>query len=226
MSKDDESFRSLRHPISRWYLCPAAHWFAKRLERTRARPNHLTACSLATALAAAALLVWRPDETILPAALALTAWFFDRADGILARLQGSATPFGAWLDANVDEAADVLLHAAAAWAVAQQTGSSVAWIWAAAFFAGKFLFFYSMATESAPNVPLEEQLSPDSSALNRGIRWLYHLPGNADIRLHLLVAAWATGWLIEELAIVAIYYNLRWIVRYALVARRLFHAPR
>jgi hypothetical protein len=36
-----------------------------------------------------------------------------------------------------------------------------------------------------------------------------------------LLAALCTGWLTAELALVALYYNLRWIVRYALVARRL-----
>jgi hypothetical protein len=47
------------------------------------------------------------------------------------------------------------------------------------------------------------------------------LPGNADVRVHLLVLALATGYLGVELALVAVYYNLRWLVRYALVARRL-----
>ena len=38
--------------------------------------------------------------------------------------------------------------------------------------------------------------------------------------LFLLVLALATGWITAELALVAAYYNLRWIARYALVARR------
>ena len=60
-------------------------------------------------------------------------------------------------------------------------------------------------------------LCPDT----RLLRTLYHLPGNADVRIHLLLVALCTGWLTAELALVALYYNLRWIVRYALVARRL-----
>ena len=36
-----------------------------------------------------------------------------------------------------------------------------------------------------------------------------------------LVAALATGCLAAELAWVATYYNVRWMVRYVLVARRL-----
>ena len=44
---------------------------------------------------------------------------------------------------------------------------------------------------------------------------------HADVRVHLLIVALAGGWLVAELALVAGYYNLRWIVRYGLVARRL-----
>ncbi|MFH1922574.1 MAG: hypothetical protein ABIP48_22150, partial [Planctomycetota bacterium] len=53
------------------------------------------------------------------------------------------------------------------------------------------------------------------------LRAAYHLPGNADVRVHLLAVALAGGWLLEELCVVAAYYNLRWIARYVLVARRL-----
>jgi hypothetical protein len=57
------------------------------------------------------------------------------------------------------------------------------------------------------------------------IRRLYHLPGNADVRLHLLVAALATDCLTLELAIVAAYYNMRWIARYLLLGLRMRTAP-
>ena len=50
---------------------------------------------------------------------------------------------------------------------------------------------------------------------------LYHLPANADVRVHLLAGAMACGLLAAELAFVAVYYNFRWLARYALVARRL-----
>jgi hypothetical protein len=53
------------------------------------------------------------------------------------------------------------------------------------------------------------------------LRTLWHLPGNADVRLHLLIVALLGGWLTSELAVVAAYYNLRWIAGYLLVARRL-----
>ena len=59
------------------------------------------------------------------------------------------------------------------------------------------------------------------SRVVRLLRAAYHLPGNADVRVHLLAAALVTGWFSAELAVVAAYYNLRWIARYVLVARRL-----
>jgi hypothetical protein len=52
------------------------------------------------------------------------------------------------------------------------------------------------------------------------MKTLYHLPANADVRAHLLIVAVAAGWLTTELALVAVYYNFRWVARYALLARR------
>jgi hypothetical protein len=49
---------------------------------------------------------------------------------------------------------------------------------------------------------------------------LWHLPADADVRLHLLAVAVACGVVEIELALVAGYYNLRWVARHVLVARR------
>ncbi len=216
-----------RHPLSQWYVCPAAEGLALLLQRSRLRPCHLTALGLLVGLAgAAALTVW-PTGGLMPAALVLGAWLCDRADGALARRQKTASAWGAWLDAQVDELLDVTWHAAAAWAVAQRTQAPWPWLLLAAFVAGKYLLVHSIWMESCalsgPGQPGTSGRPTDSEiAVGHRIgRWLWHLPGNADVRIHLLVAALATGWLGIELAWVALYYNLRWVVRYALVARRL-----
>jgi hypothetical protein len=47
------------------------------------------------------------------------------------------------------------------------------------------------------------------------------LPGNADVRVHLLAMLLLIGWWTAELLLVAVYFNFRWIARYVLVARRL-----
>ena len=56
-----------------------------------------------------------PDRSITALALAL-ALVLDTADGRLARLQGTSSAFGRWLDQVLDELADLALHAAIAWA--------------------------------------------------------------------------------------------------------------
>jgi hypothetical protein len=156
------------------------------------------------------------------------AWFFDRADGQLARRQQTESAWGAWLDANVDELGDVGLHAAIAAAAAAAGASPSAWLLLAAFLGGKYLLMYGLWLESAASAPAADCGSPEA---RRGkpwtwLAWAYHLPENADFRVHLLILALATGYLRTELAVVAVYYNLRWLVRYGLVARRLRRVAR
>jgi phosphatidylglycerophosphate synthase len=217
---DGERQRAVAYPLSRWYLRPAAGRLAAVLAPTGISPHWLTAGNLLCAAMAAAWLCWQPSATPAAAILVLAAWFCDRTDGQLARRQRTASPFGAWLDANVDELTDLGLHVAVAWAAAATTGSVWPWRWLVAFLAGKYLLMYGLAEEKAESGRSEAENS-SLSAFRFRLSALYHLPGNADVRLHLLVAALLTGWLTAELAAVAIYYNLRWMIRYGLVARRL-----
>jgi phosphatidylglycerophosphate synthase len=220
-----------RHPISRWYLCPMADRVAGRLTPTRVRPVHLTLGGLVAAGGAVAVLLgaW-PSSGPLAAVLVLAAWFFDRADGLLARRQGTTSAWGAWLDANVDELVDVGLQAGVACAAARLSGSRAPWLLLAAFLAGKYLFTYGLVAvgRSSPDggtadsgEAVRHSLTYGRSSAAGFLRRCYHLPGNADVRVHLLVVALLTGWLAAELVLVAVYYNVRWIVRYVLVARRL-----
>ena len=176
-------------------------------------------------LAVGVLVGW-PELAPVSAMLVLGAWFFDRADGALARRQATASAWGAWLDANVDELLDVGWHVAVAAAAASQTGSTIPWFLLVGFVGGKYLFIHGLATEhpmaEEPAVASGEPArAAPASPLARLLQALYHLPGNADVRVHLLAAALLTGLLCAELWIVAVYYNLRWLARYALVARRL-----
>lgn len=223
----EESRRGCAYPISRWYVRPLAGCVARALAPTFVRPDHLTLGGLASATAAGTLLVLRPEAAPLAAGLVLLAWFFDRADGQLARLQATASAWGAWLDANIDELTDLGLHAAVACAAASLAGSAVPWWLLAGFLGGKYLFMYGLNTEgraprarSAATPP--QGLYPTPFAPRVAfVRRLWHLPGNADVRMHLLILALLTGCLSAELAVVAGYYNLRWMARYVLVARRL-----
>jgi phosphatidylglycerophosphate synthase len=214
-----ERSREGRYPISRWYLRPAAGWFASALVGTPVRPNWLSFGGLLASAAAGAWLVCRPDCAPSAALLVLVAWFFDRADGQLARLQGTASRLGAWLDANLDEFEDLGLHVAVAAAVGWQYAASWPWALLVAFLVGKYLFMYGLAAEEASS-PGRRSSEPEPDRRSR-LAALYHLPANADVRVHLLAGAMACGGLAAELAFVAVYYNFRWLARYALVARRL-----
>jgi phosphatidylglycerophosphate synthase len=189
---------------------------------------------LAAGLTAALLISVSPTGSLLAGCLVLLAWFFDRADGQLARRQQTCTAFGAWLDANVDELMDVAWHIAIAVAAASTTFSAWPWIALAAFLAGKYLFMYGLAAEEwqhgneHSSIAQGEGRADGMPAWTRAVqryRWLYHLPANADVRVHMLALAIAAGLGGFELVLFAGYYNLRWVLRYALVAQRLCGGP-
>jgi len=210
------------YPVSRWYVIPITRRIASRLTHTPVRPTHITLLGLLPGLSAAGLLFADPGAGGVAAALVLAAWFADRTDGLLARSQHSASPFGAWLDANIDELHDVVWHAGAAYAAAALSASQLPWFLLIGFLAGKYLFMTGLAEERTLNGSGEPQPAVPAAAGSCGwIRAAYHLPGNSDIRLHLLIAGLATGWMTAELALVAAYYNFRWIARFGLTARRL-----
>ncbi len=222
----EEQRRAADYPISRWYLRPAAGLLAALLAPTRVRPIHLTTCGLVLGLVAAVLLAVQPAAAPLVAALVLATWFCDRADGQLARRQKTTSALGAWFDANVDELLDVAWHLALAAAIARQTRwESLAWMLVLGFLAGKYLFMHGLFEQRLLAERTGQADAPDKVEPRRRGAWLasrlYHLPANADVRVHLLAAALALGWLTAELAFVAAYYNLRWIARYALVFRSL-----
>ena len=215
-----EDVRAGDYPISRYLWRPLAARAAARVATTRMRPWHATLMGLVAAVAAAIAIVISGGASLFAAGLVLLAWFFDRFDGQLARRQATASPRGAWLDANVDELVDLGLHVASATAAATQVGD-MAWGALIAFLMGKYLFMYGLSVEDASG----EAARPNGVAASRGWRaWprkLYHLPANADVRVHLFALALVTGGLATELWFVAVYYNLRWMIRYVLVPRRL-----
>ncbi len=224
-----------RHPISRWYLAPAVAGLVEKLTPTGVRPVHVTALGLMLGLTAAAALVLAPSLAPAAGLLVLAAWLCDRVDGKLARRQGTASAWGAWLDANIDELLDVAWHVAAAYALASSADAHWPWLLLAAFLAGKYLFFHGRGTEKQgtvaffvangsdlPNSVCDEKGDCPSRAALRfdWLRPLWHAAGNADVRVHLLVAALLTGTLGCELAIVAVYYQLRWLGRCVQAARQ------
>jgi phosphatidylglycerophosphate synthase len=171
------------------------------------------------AAAAGAIIVVASQYTPLAACLVVAYWFCDRLDGPLARLQGAASPSGAWLDANIDELVDLGLHAAVACSAAQ---AGIPWSWHlfAGFAAGKYLLMYGLLVEPAATRTASTSASDPNEQRQSLLRTLYHFPANADVRIHLLAVAMLTNLVVLELLVVAVYYNLRWMARYALLAHR------
>jgi len=213
----DEARRARNYPISRWYLRPLAGIASRYLMRSSLQPCHVTWCGFGCTLAAAATILLAPAYCAVAAALIMAAWFCDRLDGQLARRQGTASAYGAWLDGNLDELADIALHTAFAFAAAAQWGNVAWWLWGA-FVSGKYLFMYGLASENS------DAVDAAPTPVTTSGHWatpLYHLPANADVRIHLAMAAAYSGAWGVELAVIAAYYQFRWLARHVLVARRL-----
>ncbi len=80
------------------------------LVRTPARPNHLTMARLTTGIAAAILFAWGTrDAQLWGCGLFILSFLLDRADGSLARLQGTMTDSGHVFDLVADAISTTLV---------------------------------------------------------------------------------------------------------------------
>ena len=90
------------------YKAPLHRFFApvaRLLLRARVRPNHLTVLGLGVSIAAA--YVFSMGRLRWGAALLAVAGLFDFFDGAVARLAGSDSDYGAFLDSVVDRYSDL-----------------------------------------------------------------------------------------------------------------------
>ncbi|MCR4514087.1 CDP-alcohol phosphatidyltransferase family protein [Aeromicrobium sp. 50.2.37] len=98
--------------------------------RFGATPDQMTAVSALLVVAALAVLVLPAPSVLTGVAVTLLlqgAFAFDAADGQLARLRGSGSVAGEWLDHTVDAARTLALHLAVAVALLRHTDLDVAW---------------------------------------------------------------------------------------------------
>ena len=95
------------------------------------------------------------------------ALVLDTADGRLARLQGTSSAFGRWLDQFLDELADVALHAAIAWWAYCRDGQPLWLVVGILYASGKYLFL----VQSTLGDELERRSStPGPNSRSAGIR--------------------------------------------------------
>jgi phosphatidylglycerophosphate synthase len=208
-------------PIGRFWALGPARWLAERLAPTTIRPNAVTIASGTLVLAASALVAtggtsWA-SRGLASASLAM-GLVLDTADGHLARLQGTTSEFGRWLDANLDELGDMALHASIAWA-AFARDARPAWLLAGMIYAtGKYLFLVGSTTGATLEAP-SGSLPVVPQAPGR-LRSLALLVGHADVRWHLWIVLAALGRLDLALLAYALYFPIRAIAGAARKASR------
>jgi phosphatidylglycerophosphate synthase len=213
MAAGDELKRRLSYqPLGRFWAFALAERLAAVLQLTWVRPNLLTLAAAGLMLGSAGLVAFGGfglTVQILTALALAAALVLDTADGRLARLQGTCSAFGRWLDHVLDELADVALHAGIAWSMFQ-AGGPAWWLAVGMLYAcGKYMFL----VQSIAGAELDEETRPslDASPLaGAGLpRRLAGALGHADIRWHLWIVLSLLGRLELALAFYAFYFPLR-----------------
>jgi hypothetical protein len=228
VASDELVRRTTFQPLGKYWALAPARRLARWLAPTCVRPNAVTLTAALLMLSAALGIAFGSGQLMMQiaaaAALAL-ALILDTADGHLARLQGSASLFGRWLDSNLDELSDAALHVAAAWAAAIRFHQPLWLVIGMIYLAGKYLFFFGSLTwdqarEPAPLQETREQPPPPSGSLRR----LVELAGHADLRWHLWILLALLGRMEFALAAYAAYFPLRVLAGFIRKARSLAHA--
>jgi hypothetical protein len=210
-------------PLGKYWAFPLARRLAERLSPTSIKPNAVTLASGTLMLWAAALIAvgrtgWISQVTVaLFLALALV---LDTADGRLARLQGTSSAFGRWLDQVLDELADMALHAAIAWAAFCRDGQPIWLLLGILYASGKYLFVIQSllgdeleGPGSNPTTVLATSGQGRESTRGRKridrLTGLVRLLGHADVRWHLWIIFALAGRLDVALGAYAAYFPAR-----------------
>lgn len=209
---DELTRRRSYQPIGSYWALGPARLLARLLKPTRVRPNAVTLASGLLVLTASGVVAFAGPSWAArggaSAALAL-ALVLDTADGHLARLQGTASEFGRWLDANLDELGDMALHAAAAWAAFVRDGRP-AWLVVGILYAmGKYLFVVGSSTGDSLGAAPAPSGPPALPVPTGRLRTLALLAGHADVRWHLWIVLAAVGRLDVALVAYALYFPAR-----------------
>lgn len=214
-AEDELIRRQTFQPLGRYWALGPARALARGLKPTWVRPNGVTLAAASLFLASAATVAWAPiggTSRALVALLLAVALVLDTADGHLARLQGTASEFGRWLDSFLDEVGDMALHAAVAWAAFARSGQP-AWLVAGMAYAmGKYLFVVGshLGEGLGPPAPARATVvAPGGPAPGGWPRRVMITLGHADIRWHLWIVLAAAGRLDLGLLMYAAYFPAR-----------------
>jgi phosphatidylglycerophosphate synthase len=223
LTAEEELIRRLNYqPLGKYWAFPIARRLAERLRSTWVRPNLLTLLAAALMFLAAWLVASGTGAWLQRVGVALAlalALVLDTADGRLARLQGTSSAFGRWLDQILDELADLTLHAAIAWAAYSATGL-VSWLVVGIVYASsKYLFLVQSllgdelerdgsGSARQPAALAQRALGGRSGGIGR-LAALGRAVGHADVRWHLWIMLAIAGRLDVALAVYACYFPAR-----------------
>lgn len=197
-------------PLGRYWAFPIAERMAAALAPTRIRPNAVTLAAAALMLVGAAIVGCGGSGWIGRTTAALTfalALVLDTADGRLARLQGTCSAFGQWLDQVLDELADLALHGAIAWALFQSTGAASWLVLGVLYASGKYMFLVQSLSGADMEKAEARPASPGKSKPR--LRGLVAAIGHADLRWHLWIVLAFVGRLDLAIAAYAVYFPVR-----------------
>lgn len=185
--------------------------------QTRATPDHLTAASFVAFLAGAALLagVVPSVPVAIGATLLLQLGFaLDSADGQLARLRGTGSPAGEWLDHVVDAARHLLFHVAVLIGLVRFADVPDAVLLVPLVFAvvSSVRFFAQILAEQLAG---RDPVAGPTSVPRFGV-WI-QAPADTGL-LNFVVLLWA--WTAPFLAVYAVFAVLNALLLVATVARR------
>lgn len=223
LAEEELTRRRTYQPLGKYWAFPLARALAERLRPTIIRPNALTLATAGLMLSAASLIAAGATGWLAQLSIALSlavALVFDTADGRLARLQGTSSAFGRWLDQVLDELADMMLHAAIAWAAFCRDGRP-GWLLLGILYASsKYLF----QVQSLLGEELEAEISAGyaqasvqsqsvvvghATEIRRRITAVVRLLGHADLRWHAWIALALLGRLDLALVSYAFYFAFR-----------------
>jgi hypothetical protein len=224
LKADEELTRRLTYqPLGKYWAFPLAERLAESLRPTSIRPNLLTVAAGALMLTAAGMVAALEDAWIARALVALalsTALVLDTADGRLARLQGTSSAFGRWLDQVLDELADLALHAAIAWAAFCRDGHPGWLVLGMTYASAKYLFLIQShlgneleaATVDARSIGAGHRAGQGFAGQSGVVDWTVRLArmiGHADLRWHLWIVLAVVGRLDLALGVYAAYFAVR-----------------
>ncbi|MFF2650223.1 CDP-alcohol phosphatidyltransferase family protein [Streptomyces sp. NPDC058045] len=159
---------------SRFVNRPAGRYLAAAAHAAQLTPNQVTLISAAFSFASVAALALAPPSRVLGLLVGLglvVGFAFDSADGQLARLRGSSSPAGEWLDHVVDCAKITALHTAVLIAFYRHPGhfglTGDAWLLVPLGFqlAAVVTFFGGLLTEKLKPRPAPGTAPPAPSTL-------------------------------------------------------------